>query len=114
MPRSQNAHAVVNAGFKFTFKQRTPIVEKATIVYGSISPKFIHADKTERILIGKNLFTNETLQLALKSLSVEIQPENAQPEPSAAYRRMLALALFYKVKYNIYADFLKNHIKLNQ
>ncbi|KAJ0176238.1 hypothetical protein K1T71_008412 [Dendrolimus kikuchii] len=121
MPRSQNAHAVVNAGFKFKLKQSTQIIEKATIVFGSISATFIHADKTEKILAGKNLFTNEVLQLALKSLSLEIKPEKAQPEPSATYRRILALALFYKAvlslcpenkldpKYKSGGDSIKRH-----
>lgn len=97
MPRSQNAHAVVNAGFLFNFKQNTNILETVTIVYGSISAKFHHAAKTEAILIGKDPYTNETLQLALKSLQQEIVPQEAPPEPSAAYRKMLALALYYKV-----------------
>lgn len=96
MPRSQNAHAVVNAGFLFKFKPNTSILEKASIVYGSISPTFIHASKTETILVGKDLFTDDTLQKALKSLSNEIRPENSPPEPSTAYRKMLALTLFYK------------------
>nr|QPF77598.1 aldehyde oxidase 1 [Galleria mellonella] len=96
MPRSQNAHAVVNAGFLFQFKKNTYTLEKATIVYGSISPKFIHASKTENLLINKDPYTDETLQLALKSLQEEINPEEAPPEPSSAYRKMLALALYYK------------------
>ena len=97
MPRSQNAHAVVNAGFLFKFKNNSKLLEEATIVYGSISPKFVHATKTEATLAGKDPFTNETLQLALKSLSNEILPEEAPPEPSAAFRKMLAISLYYKV-----------------
>lgn len=97
MPRSQNAHAVVNAGFLFHFKQNSNILEKAFIVYGSISPKFIHAKKTEAMLVGKDPYTDETLQMVLKSLSEELTPEEAPPEPSAAYRKMLALTLYYKV-----------------
>lgn len=97
MPRSQNAHAVVNAGFLFKFKPNSNLLDKATIVYGSISPKFIHATKTEELLVGKDPYTNDVLQTALKSLSEEIVPEEAPPEPAAAYRKMLALALYYKV-----------------
>lgn len=97
MPRSQNAHAVVNAGFLFKFERNSKLIEKATIVYGSISSKFVHATKTEAAIAGKDPFSNETLQLALKTLSKEIFPEEAPPEPAAAYRKMLAIALFYKV-----------------
>ncbi|KAJ8720088.1 hypothetical protein PYW07_012131 [Mythimna separata] len=96
MPRSQNAHAVVNAGFLFKFKKDSNIIEKASIVYGSISATFVHATKTEEVLVGKDLYTDETLQLALKTLEEEIKPEEAPPEPSAAYRKMLALCLYYK------------------
>lgn len=97
MPRAQNAHAVVNAGFMFKFKQNSNIIEKASIVYGSISPSFIHATKTEEVLVDKDPYTDETLQLALKTLHDEIDPEEAPPEPSAAYRKMLAVSLYYKV-----------------
>nr|UZT55360.1 aldehyde oxidase 1 [Spodoptera frugiperda] len=96
MPRAQNAHAVVNAGFMFKFKQNSNIIEKASIVYGSISPTFIHATKTEEVLVDKDPYTDETLQLALKTLHDEIDPEEAPPEPSAAYRKMLAVSLYYK------------------
>lgn len=97
MPRSQNAHAVVNAGFLLRFHRNSQLLEKVSIVYGSIAPNFIHASKTEAALIGKNPFTNDTLQLAVNTLFDEIHPEEAPPEPSAAYRRMLAVALYYKV-----------------
>ncbi|KAJ2951445.1 hypothetical protein O0L34_g13598 [Tuta absoluta] len=96
MPRSQNAHAVVNAGFLFKFKQNSTLLDKATIVFGSISPTFIHASHTEALLAGKDPFTDETLQMALKSLDEEVHPEEAPPEPGAGYRKMLALALYYK------------------
>lgn len=97
MPRSQNSHAAVNAGFLFKFNQQTNLIERASIVFGSIHPKFNHAVKTEAALVGKDLYTDATLQLALKTLSEELDPEEAPPEPSAEYRKMLAIALFYKV-----------------
>ncbi|KAJ8719472.1 hypothetical protein PYW08_011647 [Mythimna loreyi] len=104
MPRSQNAHAVVNAGFLFKFKTNSKFLETATIVYGSISAKFVHAAKTEAVLAGKDPFTNETLQLALKSLSDEILPEEAPPEPSADFRKMLAISLYYKAILSLCPD----------
>ncbi|XP_037293464.1 xanthine dehydrogenase-like isoform X2 [Manduca sexta] len=104
MPRSQNAHAVVNAGFLFKFKENSQILDKATIVYGSISDKFIHAEKTEAVLTGRDLYTDESLQLALKTLHQEIVPVESPPEPSAAYRKMLALALYYKAILSLSPD----------
>ncbi|CAG9788136.1 unnamed protein product [Diatraea saccharalis] len=96
MPRSQNAHAVVNAAFLFKFKQNSNLLEKATLVFGSISAKFNHASKTEALLEDKDPYNNKTLKSALKTLYKEISPEDMPPEPSAAYRKMLAVALFYK------------------
>lgn len=97
MPRSQNAHAIVNAGFLFKLKQNNNIIEKVSIVYGNIAPDFVHASKTEEHLVGKDPFTDETLQMALKVLQEEINPVEAPPEPSAQYRKWLALSLYYKV-----------------
>nr|QIJ45704.1 aldehyde oxidase [Glyphodes pyloalis] len=101
MPRSQNAHAVVNAGFLFKFQQNTNLLEKATLTFGSISPNFIHAAKTEALLVGKDPFIDDTLQSAVKTLFEEINPEEMSPEPSASYRKMLAVTLFYKAILNL-------------
>jgi xanthine dehydrogenase/oxidase len=97
MPRSQNAHAVVNAAFLFKFQNNSHTLEKVSIVYGGIAANFSHANKTEAVLTGKDLFDERTLKLALKTLHEEIKPEEMVPEPSAAYRKMLAITLFYKV-----------------
>lgn len=104
MPRSQNAHAIVNAGFLFRFNKKSTDLEYISIVYGGISPTFIRASKTEDILAGRDPFTDESLQIALKSLSSEINPTEAPPDPSAAYRKMLALALYYKVQWKEFSN----------
>ncbi|XP_045773994.1 indole-3-acetaldehyde oxidase-like [Maniola jurtina] len=96
MPRAQNSHAIVNAGFLFKFRNNSQLLESATLVFGGISRNFIHAATTEAILIDKDPYTNETLQLVLKSLHEEIQPEENPLEPSAEYRKMLAVSLYYK------------------
>ncbi|CAG4933330.1 unnamed protein product [Parnassius apollo] len=94
MPRAQNAHAIVNAGFLYKLYNNTVI--ESRIVYGGLSPLFVRAINTEKYLIGKPLFTNETLQAALNVLSGELIVTENPPNPSVAYRRQLALALFYK------------------
>ncbi|CAG5043721.1 unnamed protein product [Parnassius apollo] len=96
MPRSQNAHAIVNAGFMFNFEINSSIIKQVKIVYGGIAANFVHAQKTEEILVGKDLFTNETLQVALSTLSMELNPDESPPEPRAAFRKILATALYYK------------------
>lgn len=94
MPRAQNAHAYVNAAF--LLKMNGGKVSSARICFGGISPNFIHATSTENLLIGNDLYTNETLQNTLNCLSSELNPDSVLPDASPEYRRELAVALFYK------------------
>ncbi|XP_063373978.1 uncharacterized protein LOC134661729 [Cydia amplana] len=95
-PKAQNAHAEVNGAFLFKFDRKTHKIVTASIVYGGINPSFTHAYKTEKFLIGRDLFTNETLQGALHCLEKEVDPDFNPPEPSPHYRKKVALGLFYK------------------
>ncbi|XP_068917112.1 xanthine dehydrogenase-like [Tenebrio molitor] len=103
MPRAQNTHANVNAGFLFTFKEDHTI-EAATIVFGNINPIFVHATGSENLLVGKKLFDNDTLQQVYSSLSEELDPDFVPPEPSQEFRKQLAIALFYKAVLSIAPD----------
>lgn len=49
MPRSQNAHAYVNAAFRLTLNSANQVIN-STIVFGGIQPSFVHATKTEKFL----------------------------------------------------------------
>lgn len=97
MPRAQNAHAFVNAGFLLRLRSSDKTVRQARIAYSGLKPPYTRASLTEKYIFGKKIFTNETLQGALKILSQELEAVENPPEPSAAYRKQLALALFYKV-----------------
>ncbi|XP_038212491.1 xanthine dehydrogenase/oxidase-like [Zerene cesonia] len=96
MPRSQNSHAAVNAGFFFKFQKNSRILDNITMVFGGISSQFTHAIQTETILKEKDPFTDEVLQRALKTLYDEMIVEAAPTEPSQTYRKLLAVSLFYK------------------
>lgn len=96
MPRSQNAHAIVNAGFLYKLS-KSYTVSEARVVFGGLSSSFVHAAATERFLEGKKLFTNGTLYAAIKILESELVVTENPPEPSVVYRKNLAIALFYKV-----------------
>lgn len=98
MPRAQNSHAYVNAGFLLKFENG--IVSTASLCFGGISPEFVHAKRTENLLVGKNLYNNETLQIALQSLTSEIDPDWVLPDACPDYRKNLAAALFYKFVLN--------------
>lgn len=98
MPRAQNSHAYVNAGFLIEFKNS--IVHTARLCFGGIAPEFVHAVATEKYLVGKKLYDNETLQTALHCLTNEMNPDWVLPDASPEYRKNLAAALFYKFVLN--------------
>ncbi|CAK1542979.1 unnamed protein product [Leptosia nina] len=95
-PRKQNALAIVNAAFNFNINRDTNRIEEAKIVYGNISPNFIHAADTERYLQGRYMFCNDTLQTAIHILDHELNPQIMPPQPSPEVRKKLAIGLFYK------------------
>ncbi|XP_047533955.1 xanthine dehydrogenase 1-like [Vanessa atalanta] len=95
MPRSQSAHAIVQAGFNYKLNEAGVVVD-SRIVYGGLSEVFTRAWKTEAYLRGKALFRNETLQAALKVLNAELVVTEALPAPPVENRRQIALSLFYK------------------
>ncbi|XP_053677596.1 uncharacterized protein LOC128727682 [Anopheles nili] len=103
-PRSQNAHAYVNAAFLLQFGNDKVTVKSASLCFGGITPKFTHAAHTEQLLVGKKLFDNTTVQQVLSSLASELQPDWILPDASAEYRKGLAISLFYKFILNIAMD----------
>ncbi|KAF2900404.1 hypothetical protein ILUMI_05782, partial [Ignelater luminosus] len=103
MPRAQNAHALVNAGFLFKLDANSN-VQSARIVYGSINPEFVHAKNSEKYLIGKSLFDNNTMQTLFQTLDSELFPDYVLPDPSPEFRKKLAIALCYKFILSIAID----------
>ncbi|XP_052741992.1 uncharacterized protein LOC112054404 isoform X2 [Bicyclus anynana] len=95
MPRAQNAHAIVNAGFHFNLDAEDKVIS-ANIVYGNIATNYIHAKTTENFLKGQHLYSEQTLQKALDLLNTNIKPVEFSPEPTPACRKAIALGLFYK------------------
>ncbi|XP_065894835.1 uncharacterized protein [Dysidea avara] len=97
MPRHQNAHAYINAGFSWSVDSSTHTVQgSSSIVYGGLQTCTVHATKTEAFLVGKRLTDSSTLQGALKILQEELVATKVPPESSEAYRLSLAYSLFYK------------------
>lgn len=96
MPRAQNTHAMINAGFLFEF-DTTKQVKSCRICYGGVNPEFIHAEATEKLLTDvKDMYTNEILQKAIKTLQTELKPDAILPDPSPEYRQSLAIGLLYR------------------
>lgn len=96
MPRAQNAHAHVNAGFLYTLAADMKKVTSARIVFGGINPNFVHAKGTEAFLAGKELFNNDTIQGAIAKLKDELKPDYVLPDLTPEFRKGLAISLFYK------------------
>ncbi|XP_061934259.1 uncharacterized protein LOC107992596 isoform X2 [Apis cerana] len=96
MPRSQNAHAAVNAAFLFKLDGSGKVLEKPNIIIGGINKNFLHASKTENFLFGKFIFEKNIVKQALDILDAEIQPDYVLPDYSPKFRKILAEGLFYK------------------
>lgn len=98
MPVAQNSHAWINAAFLLEFN-KNQTVRSARIVYGGINPQFVHASKAEQYLIGKNPFESSTLMEVYKIIDEEVVPDFVLPCSPPAYRKGLAISLFYKVRF---------------
>uniref|UniRef100_T1JEH9 FAD-binding PCMH-type domain-containing protein n=1 Tax=Strigamia maritima TaxID=126957 RepID=T1JEH9_STRMM len=98
MPRTQSIHAHVSGAFLAEVDERDncKVLSKPSIVFGGLSTKFVHAKKTEQYLIGQKLADVKVFQAAVNQLSKEIMTEDNIHLVSAAYRKQLALNLFYK------------------
>ncbi|XP_045773784.1 xanthine dehydrogenase-like [Maniola jurtina] len=95
MPRFQNAHALVHAGFLYKIDETSTVID-SRIVYSGLSDTITRAYQTEQYLQGRELFTNETLQGALYILKKELVFVNNLLDPPIAYKQQVSLGLFYK------------------
>ncbi|RZF35840.1 hypothetical protein LSTR_LSTR008946 [Laodelphax striatellus] len=113
MPRAQNAHAYVNAGFLFKLhdKDKFRVLERPRIVIGGINPDFFHAVKTEDYLSGKQLLDLAVIQEALSILEKEVKPDHVLPDASPQYRRGVAVSLLYKFILSLFPDALSPKIR---
>jgi xanthine dehydrogenase/oxidase len=97
MPRSQNAHAYVNAGFRFKIDPSTfTVQETPTIVFGGVNESFFSPTQTTAFLFNKKLNNFNVVQQAFSILNSEIVPHDEPVLSSPAYRKSLAVSLFYK------------------
>nr|BCT26317.1 aldehyde oxidase [Euura sp. 'Pontania] len=104
MPRAQNAHAHVNAGFLFKLDANGKVLEKPNMIIGGIRPEFLHATRTEEYLMGKNILKKSVLRAALQVLDEELNPDHVLPDYSPQFRKTLAEGLFYKFVLGIKPD----------
>lgn len=100
MKRAQNTHAYVNSAFLFEFEDANmSLIKSSTLCFGGITAEFTRAFKTEKAIVGRKLFSNDTLSIACESLDKELSGTAmkwVQPEASPDYRKNLAIGLLYK------------------
>lgn len=75
---------------------RAKVLEKPNIIFGGINEHFLHAKKTEELLVGKSIFDKQVLKTALETLHNELQPDHVLPDGSPEFRKTLSEGLFYK------------------
>jgi xanthine dehydrogenase/oxidase len=95
--RPQNAHAIVNAGFRVRIEAEQ--VTEAVIAFGGIGRRTIRAKETEKLLVGES-WSDGTLHKALQSLSSDLKEclfryADLLQFPDE-YRISLGKQLFYK------------------
>ncbi|RNA06065.1 xanthine dehydrogenase-like, partial [Brachionus plicatilis] len=103
MPRSQNAHAYVNSGFRFEFEsaQSTKLVNEPLLCFNGIDENFFHAEKTQKFLQNKDLLDSAVFTGSVKILNDELRESGilVQKDPlltTPDYRISLALSMYYK------------------
>ena len=100
MPRSSNAHAYVNAGFKalINTEDNFKIIGKPRLVFGGINETFVHATATEAFLMDRNMNDHDMFLEAMATLAGELVPDDDPVLATPLYRKQLAMGLFYKVR----------------
>ncbi|XP_067618626.1 uncharacterized protein [Eurosta solidaginis] len=96
MPRSQNAHAYVNAAFLLDMDVAIGKINSARLCFGGINPNFTHAEALEAALTGQMLYEKATISNIFKNLKTQLEPDALLPDASPEYRRALACGLLYK------------------
>ncbi|XP_052836340.1 uncharacterized protein LOC128252583 isoform X1 [Drosophila gunungcola] len=95
MPRAQNAHAYVNAGFLLELDSDSK-VNSARICFGGIRPDFVHASDIEQLMVGHSPFEPNLVEQTFSKLESLVQPDEVLPDASPAYRSKLACGLLYR------------------
>ncbi|KFB50601.1 AGAP005637-PA-like protein [Anopheles sinensis] len=104
MPVAQNSRAYVNGAFLLSLCPEQKVCLAITVCFGGISPTFVHAQKTEAFLTGKALFDEggTVLSEAMRILERELMPDWVLPDATPAYRKGLAVSLFYKFALSVH------------
>ncbi|HKS28347.1 MAG TPA: molybdopterin cofactor-binding domain-containing protein [Pyrinomonadaceae bacterium] len=111
--RSQNSHAIVNAGFRVAIGRKGEILNMV-VCYGGLAPMTLRMTKTEDYMKGRK-WDEETLSGALNILAKEVAAR-IKPMPGvqflpAGYRESLTETLLYKFFLNIADELFPNEVQ---
>jgi len=73
MPRSQNSRAYVNCAFNFQINPENFVVKSCSMVFGGLSPDFVHANQTEKFWVNKPLNDQKTIDQSFQLLKSELK-----------------------------------------
>ncbi|OJD15331.1 xanthine dehydrogenase, molybdopterin binding subunit [Emergomyces pasteurianus Ep9510] len=102
--RKDDDIAIVTAGFRVRFDEEDT-VKDVSLAYGGMAPMTVLANQTIKYLIGKKWSAAETLDGALQTLIEDFPLPYDVPGGMAAYRRTLALSLFFRFWHEVMAHF---------
>ena len=111
MPRHGNAHAYVNAGFRFTVNNEKIVQGTPVIVYGGIGPHLISAVRVQNFLSGKDISDQDVLRSAYHMLRKDLSVETVPPQAPGQYLTSLAINLFYKFCLHLNVDIISEKHK---
>lgn len=111
MPRAQNAHAHVNAGFLFKLDGSGKVLTTPNIIFGGIRGDFMHAKKAQDFLVNKSIFDKNVLKTAIETLDEELNPDHVLPDYSPEFRKTLAEGLFYKFVLSLRPDMIDSKLR---
>ncbi|CAM6125267.1 unnamed protein product [Calypogeia fissa] len=99
--RRVNAHAILNAGFKFDVDSDTGVFKSPpVIVYGGVKPYPQRASQTESYLLGKSYRDAGVFEQAAQILASEMVVDPSLGK--AQYRTRLIEAFFYKAMLSLW------------
>ena len=114
-PRRQNAHAYINAAFKYNLDPSFTITEAPSIVFGGYGVDLTHAILTEDYLTGRKLNEQGTLDAALgQYLQLDLDASTPDLDPVLSdieYRNRLIKSLFYKGVLSVLGNSLPTEIQ---
>ncbi|XP_030369374.1 xanthine dehydrogenase [Scaptodrosophila lebanonensis] len=87
--------AIVNAAVSVLFQPQSDVVARISMAFGGMAPTTVLAPRSAQLMIGKQ-WNRELVERVVESLCAELPLDASAPGGMIAYRRALAVSLFFK------------------